>query len=71
MLTWQQEIQSEENLAVLDHVSKQVLRRLHDANLLMDSEGILQGRIFLDFFNRDSIYESVPGNNPRLPLKGE
>ncbi|MBQ6371446.1 MAG: hypothetical protein IJJ21_07680, partial [Firmicutes bacterium] len=71
VLTWQQEIQSEENLAVLDHVSKQVLRRLHDANLLMDTEDILQGRIFLDFFNMDSIYESVPGNNPRLPLKGE
>ena len=71
VLTWQQEIQSEENLAVLDHVNKQVLRWLHDAKLLVDSEDILQGRIFMDFFNRDSIYESVPGNNPRLPLKGE
>ena len=70
MLTWQEEIQTEEDLAVLKHIDKETQKQLHDYSLIMNSDEVEQGSIFLRFFNSDLIYEITQHETNPLQQKG-
>ena len=70
VLTWQEEIQTEEDLAVLKHIDKETQKQLHDYSLIMNSDEVEQGSIFLRFFNSDLIYEITQHETNPLQQKG-
>lgn len=59
VLTWQQEIQTEENLAILKRIDPGIVRWLHDASLALGSDDFMTGHMFLKFFNTDLVYEDT------------
>lgn len=70
VLTWQEEIQTDEELAVLKHIDKAVLKHLHDLSLILEREHLEQGRALLRFFNAETIFESVQTEKNPLNEKG-
>ncbi|MBQ9060179.1 MAG: hypothetical protein IJ128_03455 [Firmicutes bacterium] len=70
VLTWQEEIQTDENLAVLRHIDKEVRKQLHEFTLMLSSGEVSQGQMLLRFFNKDLIYDMTQGDNNPLKKKG-
>lgn len=69
VLTWQEQYQSAESLAVLKHIDPKVLQWLHEANLALETRGFRHGRSFLNVFNLDVLYQNNTADKPALPIK--
>ena len=59
VLTWQEEMQTDENLAALKSVDPAVVKWLRKAALIIDSKEHQLGRMFIKFFNIELIYEDT------------
>lgn len=59
VLTWQEPVQSEDDLAILKNIDPNVVQWLHDANLALDAEEFRIGHMFLEFFDTELVYENM------------
>ncbi|MBQ9016436.1 MAG: hypothetical protein IJ109_10045 [Firmicutes bacterium] len=67
VLTWQEEVQTDDDLAVLKHIDQDVVNRLHELTLVQNAQESEPGETVLRFFNKD-IISAAPAAQ-EIPIK--